>query len=71
MTPPIKGFHKGLPADKPAAGSSEYINNIRIRGFEGRITVTQRLGLDKWGDGDRVGEALQPVVAMCSVSSIA
>lgn len=68
--PPIKGIHKGLPADKPVPGTSEYMNNVRPKGFGGRILIAQRPGLDKWGAGTQVGAAEQPVVAMCTVSTV-
>ena len=68
--PPIRGIHRGAPADKPVTGSSEYMNNVRVGGFEGRIIIRQRDGLDKWGVGTQVGAVEQPVVAMCTVSSV-
>ena len=70
FTPPLKGINKGLPADKPMLMSSEYMNNVRIGGFSGRIVVVQRPGLDKWS-ATQVGAAEQPVVAICTVSSVA
>jgi len=70
FTPPIKGIHKGLPADKPMPGSSEYMSNVRAKGFGGRILITQRPGLDKWGAGTQVGAAEQPVVSMVTVASV-
>ena len=70
FTPPVKGIHRGLPADKAAPATSEYMNNVRAKGFSGRITIVQRPALDKWGAGTQVGAAEQPVVAMCTVSSV-
>ena len=46
------------------------MNNVRAKGVGGRILIYQRPGLDKWGDGNQVGDAEQPVVAMCTVSSV-
>jgi len=69
FTPPIRGVHKGLPADKPAPNTSEYMNNVRAKGFGGRIIIVQRPGLDKWS-ATQVGAAEQPVVAMVTVASV-
>ena len=70
FTPPIRGIHKGLPADKPAPNTSEYMNNVRAKGFGGRILIVQRPGLDKWST-DQVGDEENPVVSMVTVSSVA
>ena len=70
FTPPIRGIHKGLPADTPAPNTSEYINNVRAKGFGGRILIVQRPGLKRWGAPTQVGSAEQPVVACCTVASV-
>ena len=70
FTPPIRGIHKGLPADTPAPNTSEHMNNVRVKGFGGRILIVQRPGLDLWST-DQVGDAENPVVAMCTVASVA
>jgi len=70
FTPPIRGIHKGLPADKPAPNTSEYMNNVRVVGFSGRIIVVQRPGLGRWGAPTQIGATENPVVAMCSVSTV-
>ena len=70
FTPPIRGIHKGLPADTPAPNTSEHMNNVRAKGFGGRILIVQRPGLDLWST-DQVGDAENPVVAMCTVASVA
>lgn len=70
FTPPIKGIHKGLPADSPAPNTSEYMNNVRAKGFGGRVLIVQRDGLDKWGAGTQIGAAEQPVVSLCTVSTV-
>lgn len=70
FTPPIRGIHKGLPADTPAPNTSEYMNNVRAKGFGGRILIVQRPEVDKWGAGAQVGAAENPVVAMCTVASV-
>lgn len=70
FTPPIRGIHKGLPADTPAPNTSEYMNNVRAKGWGGRILIVQRPELDLWST-DQVGDAENPVVAMCTVASVA
>lgn len=70
FTPPIRGLHKGLPADNPVPNNSEYMNNVRAKGWGGRILIVQRPGLDRWST-DQVGDAEQPVVAMCTVAAVA
>lgn len=69
---PIRGISKGFPSDKPDKLGSEYMNNVRaIDTLEHKIRMGQRPALDKWGAGTKIGDAENPVVAMCSVSSIA
>lgn len=70
FTPPIRGIHRGAPADKAVEGSSEYMNNVRVGGFEGRVVIAQRPPQRKWGAGTQIGLAEQPVVAICTVSSV-
>ena len=70
FTPPIRGIHKGLPADTPAPNTSEHMNNVRAKGWGGRILIVQRNGLSMWST-DQVGDAENPVVAMCSVAAVA
>lgn len=70
FTPPIRGIHKGLPADTPAPNTSEYMNNVRAKGFGGRILIVQRPGLAKWST-DQVGDVENPVVAICTVAAVA
>ena len=68
---PIKGILRGVPADKTQAEFSEYMNNVRpVDVLEARFRIGQRPGLDKWGAGDQIGAAEQPVVAMCTVSTV-
>jgi len=70
FTPPIRGIHRGLPADKPAPNTSEYMDNMRAIGVGGRILIVQRPGLGKWST-DQVGDEENPVVAMCTVAAVA
>jgi len=47
------------------------MNNIRPRdALENRLRIGQRPGLDKWGAGNQIGGAEQPVVAICVVNSV-
>lgn len=69
---PIKGFSNGAPNDKQPDLTSPYMNNCRPQDvLENKIRLGQRPGLDKWGNGDQVGAAEQPVVAMIIISSVA
>lgn len=69
---PIKGVSYGMPVDSQPAATSGHMNNCRpIDVLEGRVRIGQRPGLDKWGAGDQIGGAEQPIVAMCVVSSVA
>ena len=70
FTPPIRGINKGLPADKPVVGTSEHMNNVRPVGAGGRILIVQRPPLGKWGAGTQIGAEEQPVVALCTISSV-
>jgi len=48
------------------------MNNMRpYDTLDKRARGGQRPGLVKWGDGDLIGGAEQPVVAMCIVTSVA
>lgn len=70
LTFPLKGKHVGFPSHKQPEGTSRDLNNVRPY-FDGKACGGQRPGLDKWGNGTLVGDSEQPVVAMCTVSSIA
>jgi hypothetical protein len=71
ITPPIQGVMKGLNPNMSLPAYSEYMNNVRpIDVLERRIRIGQRPGLDKWGAGTLIGAAEQPVVAMCTVSTV-
>ncbi len=66
---PVKGLFLGLQSSKQIPDTSRDLNNVRPL-FDGRFVGGQRPGLDKWGVGTQVGDAEQPVVAMCTVSSV-
>jgi hypothetical protein len=68
---PIKGINRGVAVCYVPDDYSSDMNNIRpIDGLEKRIRLGKRPGLKKWGAGTLIGGAEQPVVAICSVSSI-
>ncbi|MCP4598508.1 hypothetical protein [Neptuniibacter sp.] len=68
---PIKGQHKGGVTSLLPPLTSNDMNNMRpYDTLDDRARGGQRPGLDKWGDGDQVGAAEQPVVAMCIVTSV-
>ncbi|KKK53933.1 hypothetical protein LCGC14_3089820 [marine sediment metagenome] len=68
---PIKGIHKGGAVEISPSLTSGYMSNVRARDvLENRVRIGQRPGLDKWGDGDQVGAAEQPIVAIISISSV-
>lgn len=69
--PPIRGVLRGIESGQALKGFSEYMNNCRpISTLNNKILVCQRPGMDKWGNGDQIGAAEQPVVEMTLVSSV-
>jgi len=71
FTLPYRGINKGAIVDKQPPATSGYMNNVRPRDvLENRLRIGQRPGLDKWGDGDRIGGASFPIVAICSITII-
>jgi hypothetical protein len=71
FTPPLKGILKGVSSDVISPEHSEYMNNVRpLDTLEAKLRIGQRPGLDKWGNGTQIGAAENPVVAMCSVSTV-
>ena len=68
---PIKGKHVGFGTEVQPGFTTPRINNMRPYNTQGsRLMGGQRLPLDKWGNGDQIGAAEQPVVAMCTISSV-
>jgi len=68
---PIKGVSKIFPVDKEENLFSGYMINVRPQDvLERRIRLGKRPGLDKWGNGDQIGDVEQPIVAVCCVSSV-
>ncbi len=68
---PSKGIDKGHAANQQAPDTTSDIKNMRLYDtLDNRARGGQRPALDKWGDGDQIGGAQQPVVAMITVSSV-
>ena len=67
---PMKGLHKAFPASAQPADTTPDCKNVRPFAG-GRFQGGQRPGLKKWGNGDLIGGAEQPVVALCAVSTVA
>lgn len=65
---PIKGVHKGFGTEVQPQFTTRRMNNMRPR--VDILIGKQRPALDKWGAGTQVGAAEQPVVAICTVSSV-
>lgn len=66
---PFKGLHKGGPAGAQPEQTSPQLQNVRPY-WQGRLRGGQRPGTAKWGGGDQIGGAEQPVVVICSVSAM-
>ncbi len=68
---PIKGIHLGGAVETSPALTSGHMDNVRARDvLENKVRIGQRPGLDKWGNGDRIGDANIPVVAICTVTTV-
>uniref|UniRef100_A0A6M3L0M3 Uncharacterized protein n=1 Tax=viral metagenome TaxID=1070528 RepID=A0A6M3L0M3_9ZZZZ len=69
---PIKGIHRGGVTSLLPPFTTTDMNNMRpYDTLDNRARGGQRPGLVKWGDGDLLGGAELPVVAMCIVTSVA
>lgn len=65
---PIKGQNKNFSVSMPPQFTATDLNNVRpFDVLENRARGGQRPGLDKWGDGDGIGNGT-PVVVVLSVS---
>ena len=68
---PIKGIHRGGVTSLLPPLTSTDMNNVRpYDTLDNRARGGQRPGLKKWGDGDLIGGAENPIVAMCIVTSV-
>lgn len=69
---PIRGLHRGGVTSLLPPLTTNDMNNVRpYDTLDNRARGGQRPGLDKWGDGDQIGAAEQPIVAMTIVTSVA
>lgn len=69
---PFKGIDKGRAAHQQSPETSADMKNMRLFDvLDNRARGGQRPALDKWGAGTQIGAAEQPVVAICTVSSVA
>jgi len=67
---PFKGYHKGLGAEKQPAGTTPWIQNMRVMDVQdNRFRGGQRPGLKKAYD-EQIANVVGPVVAMCSITTI-
>lgn len=68
---PFKGINKGRATSQQSPETSPDIKNMRLFDtLDNRARGGQRPGLDKWGNGDRIGGIAAPVVAMCSITTV-
>lgn len=69
---PIQGKNENWPAStQPQLTSGDLLNVRPYDTLGNRMRGGKRPGLSKWGNGDQIGNASQPVVALCVVDSIA
>ena len=68
---PLLGQNKGRVTSKQPYATASLMNNVRLYDvLSGRARGGQRPGLTAWGNEDLIGDNNNPVVAMCTVSSI-
>ncbi len=65
---PFGGLHKGGLTSNQPENTSPQLQNVRPY-YQGRLRGGQRPGLSKWS-ATQIGGAVQPVVALCSVSLV-
>ena len=67
---PFKGFHKGLGAEKQPAGTTPWIQNMRVIDTQdNRFRGGQRPGLKK-AYVEQVAGSTMPVVLLISVTTV-
>lgn len=68
---PLKGKNENYSASEQPPLTSPDLQNVRpYDTSEERARGGQRPGLDKWGAGNQIGGASQPVVAICHVAAV-
>ena len=67
---PSRGLNKGTPVSEVYQAYSPRMSNVRVKDvLAGRLRLGQRPGLAKWS-ATQIGSVENPVVAMCSVSTV-
>lgn len=68
---PIRGLHRGFVTERQPPETSFAMSNVRpYDSLSNRLRGGQRPALVKWGAGTLIGDDEQPIVAICTVSSI-
>lgn len=68
---PRLGINKGRATSQQAYATASAMSNVRLYDvLSKRARGGQRPGLTPWGNEDLIGAVNNPVVAMCTVSSI-
>ncbi len=68
---PLLGLNKGRTTSRQPFATAFGMNNVRLYDvLDSRARGGQRPGLDQWGNEDLLGDANNPVVAICVVSSV-
>lgn len=67
---PVKGIHKGFPANKQPPDTSPDLNNMRPYDIsDKRVRGGQRPGLSK-RYSQQIGGMTEPIVAICSITIV-
>jgi hypothetical protein len=68
---PLEGINKNWANSKQPPMTSPDMLNVRPYGTaEARLRGGQRPGVDKWGDGDQIAGAANPVLFICQVTAM-
>ena len=67
---PFKGYHKGLGAEKQPAGTTPWIQNMRVMDcLDNRFRGGQRPGLKK-AYADQISGTAMPIVALIQITTV-
>ena len=68
---PINGVDQNWAASEQPGLTTYACQNVRPYDvIANRSRGGQRPGLSKWGEGDQIGGAAKPIVALCSITFI-
>jgi len=68
---PLKGYHKGMAAQRQPEHTSPHINNMRpLDNADKRFRGGQRPGQDKWSNTLVSGVSQNPIVEMVTVTVV-